>query len=293
MRLKKHFNAVRREQFPWVYDSPRDANDHPVAGLGQAFNQYTPRPHQGRTRPPPAPHGHGSQHRWNYCDQANEDHWRKYRRNLTGCDLNKICTGSSTVFDGIGDSTFHEVGQQYASKRKASKKSRPRWRVSDRKRRNCSLGWIPFKSRAATFKKGAVRFAGRSFRIWDSCGLDAYAIRAGCFAEDACGRWYFCVNATVETKPNTEGQPVGIDLGLKSAAVASNGVRCNAFRHRRPEQETAVAQRAKHKRRVMRLHAEVEDCRKYAQHKFSTAVVRSASVVCVGKVPVKLRTAGN
>ena len=25
---------------------------------------------------------------WNYCNQANRDHWRKHRRHLTGFDLN-------------------------------------------------------------------------------------------------------------------------------------------------------------------------------------------------------------
>ena len=230
---------------------------------------------------------------WNYCNQANKDHWRKYRRHLTGFDLNRLCTGSSPAFDLIGDSTLQEVGQHYASKRKASKKSRLRWRISNRKRRNYSLGWIPFKSRAATFKKGTVRFAGHSFHIWDSYGLDTYAFRAGCFAEDACGRWYFCANVNVPVQTDPNGQPVGIDLGLKNAAVASNGMRCNAGWYRRLEQKIAIAQRAKHKERVKRLHAKVKNCRKDAQHKFSAEVIRAASAVYVGNVPVKLLTAGN
>ena len=54
---------------------------------------------------------------WNYCNQANSDHWRKHRRHLTGFDLNKLCTGSGPAFDLIGDSTIQEVGQHYASKR--------------------------------------------------------------------------------------------------------------------------------------------------------------------------------
>ena len=40
MKLKKHFNAVKRERFPWLYDSPRDANAQPVANLGQAFRNF-------------------------------------------------------------------------------------------------------------------------------------------------------------------------------------------------------------------------------------------------------------
>ena len=50
---------------------------------------------------------------------------------------------------------------------------------------------------------------------------------------------------------------------------------------------------ATHKERVKRLHAKVRNCRKDAQHKFSTDVIRTASAVYVGNVPVKLLTSGN
>ena len=63
--------------------------------------------------------------------------------------------------------------------------------------------------------------------------------------------------------------------------------------YRRLEQKIATAQRARHENRVKRLHAKVKNCRKDAQHKFSTAAVRVASAVYVGNVPVKLLTKGN
>ena len=40
MKLKKHFNAIKGEQFPWVYDSPRDANAQPFANLGKAYKRF-------------------------------------------------------------------------------------------------------------------------------------------------------------------------------------------------------------------------------------------------------------
>ena len=185
---------------------------------------------------------------WNYCNQANRDHWRKRRWNLTGFDLNRLCTGSTTEFELIGDSTIQEVEQAYASKRKTAGKSRLHWRISNPRHRKYSLGWVPFKARAALFKNNAVRFAGHSFRVWDSHGLDNHAFQAGCFVEDACGRWYFCIIVKIEPQPNTEGQPVGIDMGLKEAAVASNGMRCGSRWYRRLEEQIAVAQRAGHKK---------------------------------------------
>ena len=38
--LKKQFNAVKREQFPWIMESPRDANSQPFADLGRAFSNF-------------------------------------------------------------------------------------------------------------------------------------------------------------------------------------------------------------------------------------------------------------
>ena len=229
---------------------------------------------------------------WNYCNQTNRKNWRNHRQHLTGFDLNKLCAGSSPNFQLIGDSTIQEVGQQFAAKQKAAGKKRLRWRSSNRSRRNYSLGWVPFKSRGATWKDNRVRFAGHDFNVWDSYGLGDYTFRAGCFAEDACGNWFFCINIQVQPQPSPDGQPIGIDLGLKEAAVASNGMHCSSGWYRKLEENIATAQRARHKLRVKRLHRKVKNCRKDAQHKFSTNIVRAASAVYVGNVPVKLLTKG-
>ena len=38
--LKKQSGAIKGEQFPWVYESPRDANAQPFANLGKAFVRF-------------------------------------------------------------------------------------------------------------------------------------------------------------------------------------------------------------------------------------------------------------
>lgn len=38
--LGKQFNQIKREQFPWVMESPRDANSQPFADLGRAFSNF-------------------------------------------------------------------------------------------------------------------------------------------------------------------------------------------------------------------------------------------------------------
>ena len=38
--LKKRFNAVKADLFPWIYESPRDANAQPFAHLDRAFRDF-------------------------------------------------------------------------------------------------------------------------------------------------------------------------------------------------------------------------------------------------------------
>lgn len=38
--LKKQFNAIKGSEFPWVLESPRDANSQPFADLGRAFSNF-------------------------------------------------------------------------------------------------------------------------------------------------------------------------------------------------------------------------------------------------------------
>lgn len=38
--MKKRFNALKRVQFPWMMESPRDANSQPFADLQKAFNAF-------------------------------------------------------------------------------------------------------------------------------------------------------------------------------------------------------------------------------------------------------------
>jgi putative transposase len=39
-KLKKQFNAVKKAEFPWVYESPRDANARPFTDLNAAFGNF-------------------------------------------------------------------------------------------------------------------------------------------------------------------------------------------------------------------------------------------------------------
>jgi putative transposase len=46
--LKKQWNAIKQEQFPWVYESPKDANQDPFDNLNTAWKKFWREGQQGK-----------------------------------------------------------------------------------------------------------------------------------------------------------------------------------------------------------------------------------------------------
>ena len=183
----------------------------------------------------------------------------------------------------IGAGTVQEVIAAHAKSRKQAKKNKLKWRCSGGSRR--ALGWVPFKSGAAVWMNGQIRFCGRYFKCWDSYGLSRYEFRAGSFSQDARGRWYFNVVVEVKITTRSETGQVGIDLGLKTTATCSNGAvltRQNCYRN--SEEKLGKAQRAHKKKQVRALHAQIKNRRADALHKFSHKIVKENSLIVVGNV---------
>ena len=217
---------------------------------------------------------------WNYCNGLSERLVRERREWPTGYDLHPYLVGSTACFEHIGSATIDEVRDVYAKSRRQACKARLAWRVSNPARRNYSLGWVPFKSRAASWRNGQVRFAGHFFHVWDSYGPSAYPFRAGAFVEDRRGRWYFTVQVALEVGDgNPAGLPLGIDPGLADVATTSDGLKCPSRRYRALESDIGKAQRHARttgkrtvaRRRVRALHAKVANRRKDDAHQFFAA----------------------
>lgn len=209
---------------------------------------------------------------WNYCNETSYRAIRERRQWLSGYDLQKLTNGFSKC-DGIhiGSPTVQQVCEDYAKARKQSIKVKLRWRVSNAKSSKYSLGWIPFKARALQYKAGQIVFAGQRLGLWGSYGLADYELRAGSFSEDSRGRWYVNVVVKVQAKASQATAAVGIDLGLKVAAVASSGQRVEGRFYRK-------------KRRVKAIHAKIANQRKDVLHKFSTAMVQQNAAIFMGDV---------
>ena len=225
---------------------------------------------------------------WNFCNETSRRAIRERHQWLSGYDLQKLTNGYSKC-DGIhiGSPTVQQVCEDYAKARKQFKKAKLRWRVSNPQSSKYSLGWIPFKARALQYKAGQIAFAGQKFSLWDSYGLADYELRAGSFSEDSRGRWYLNVVVKVQAKGSSATASVGIDLGLKEVAVASNGQRIEGRCYRQLEADLGMAQRAGKKRRVKAIHAKIANQRKDAIHKKTSSLVQEHAVIFVGNVNAK------
>ena len=222
---------------------------------------------------------------WNYCKDLNIHKYAVQKKYFNAFDFSYLLKGwSKTESNLIGNSSIQETASVCAGSFFQHKFVR--WRKSFGKKRN--LGWVPFKSRAAKFKKGKVFFAGNFFDVWDSYGLDKYTFRAGSFVEDSQGKWFFCVCVQeMDSTPEPIKNSVGIDLGLKTVATTSDGDKLDGRWYRNSEAKLAAAQRANKYKRIKAIHAKIKNRRKDAMHKFSRKLVNEYQNIFVGGVSSK------
>jgi IS605 OrfB family transposase len=220
---------------------------------------------------------------WNYVNELSYKHFQRTGKFFSAYDIAKYTAGASKEGLKVHSQTVQGVTEEYVTRRKQFKKAKLRWRVSRGSRK--SLGWIPFKVGAVTYRNGQLRYAGQFFSLWDSYGLADYKLRSGSFSQDARGRWY--VNLCVEVaEQKSEGiSSVGIDLGLKDFATLSTGEKIEARRiYRGAEQALAIAQRANKKQRRKAIHLQIANRRKDFLHKLSTRLVKEHGAIFVGNV---------
>lgn len=220
---------------------------------------------------------------WNFCNDRQKDALRFGRRWLTNFDLNNLTAGSSKEL-GLHSMTINAICKQYTDSR--SQKKRPYLRYRGKKH----LGWIPLRGANLKSEGDSFRFAGNTFRVFNSRVLPAGKIKDGTnFSRDSRGNWFLNIVIDVDTVAVGARQPikgVGIDLGLKTFATLSTGEKIEAKQiYRGAEQSLAVAQRAHKNRRVRAIHAQISNRRKDFHHKLSTRIVREFDYIAVGNVP--------
>src|SRR5262245_9056402 len=162
---------------------------------------------------------------WNHCCGAQRHAMKWQRKWPSAFDLVKLCTGAGKEL-GLHSDTVQTICRDFAARRDAIRRC-PRWRSAKK-----SLGWVPFIKRAVQVDGSRVTYLKRRFHVWLSREIGG-EIKAGCFVQDARGRWYVAFQCEVPDGLPTGAGEIGIDLGLKKLAACSDGTVVPALRHYR------------------------------------------------------------
>ena len=216
---------------------------------------------------------------WNYCNEVNQERWKKFGQPFSAFNLNKLTAGCAKDL-GLHSQTVQAICEEYAKSCKQHKKIKLKWRSQKR-----SLGWVPFKAVGVKVVGDTITYNGQKFRFWLSRPIEGI-IRLGSFSQDSRGHWF--VNLTMEEANKGRiktGKECGIDLGLKTMMTLSDGVEFSRENlTKKYEKELAKAQRARKKKRVTAIHAKIKNKRKDWNHKTSTRLVREYDKIVVGNV---------
>lgn len=228
---------------------------------------------------------------WNYCNETSFHAIRNHGKFLSAIDLKNLTSGSAKDL-GLNSVTVQSVCEEYFIRRAQFKKRKLRWRASRGAKR--SLGWIPFKANSVQVNGDRVCYLGHEYKIWLSRPIEG-RILSGSFSQDAQGHWYVnlaCEVSKLDHKHTAED--VGIDLGLKTSAVLSDGNLIeNKAEFRTLEKKLGKAQRAHKKKQAKKIHAKIKNKRRDFLHKETTKVAKTYHTVFVGDVNGKFVQSGN
>jgi putative transposase len=142
---------------------------------------------------------------WNFSQDLSLKVLEREHRFMSAYDMAPFTKGAAKEGLTLHSETVQVVSEEYCTRRRQFKKAKLRWRVSHGSRR--SLGWIPVKAVALSYKAGQVKYQGETLSLWDSYGLADYQLRAGSFAEDSRGRWYLNVTVDVKSQRHPQANP--------------------------------------------------------------------------------------
>jgi putative transposase len=166
-------------------------------------------------------------------------------------------------------------------------------------------------SQSATYVGTAFKWEGASLTlakmdeplniIWSRPLPDGCKPSTVTVSKDCAGRYFVSILVEEDILPlPVTAKMVGLDLGLKSMVITSDGVsHGNPKFFAKEEKQLARAQRrhakkkkgsknrAKARNIVARIHARIGDRRRDSQHQLSTQIIRENQVVCVQSLQVK------
>ena len=231
---------------------------------------------------------------WNYINDLSSRNVRRFNGKaiwLSGYDIQKYTAGF-THFAEINAGTIDCIAVEYATRRKQFKKSRLNWRASYGGRK--SLGWIPVKGSSIKYVNGCIKYAGYEYQLLDnSFELEGAKLGAGNFSQDATGRWFINVTVKLEDQAIKGAAAVGLDLGLKDSATASNGLTLHTKRFKVMQDKLAIAQRAEPKTKGQVAHEGRQQVAKLIKlgHTRKAETLKKRITIRAAKAPRQLKSA--
>lgn len=219
---------------------------------------------------------------WNYCNETSAKAIWSQHKWLSYFDFCTLMSGTPKSF-GLDTASRRSVAKQYTVARDKAKRHKLKWRTRK------SLGWIPCgasgKVRGATFT-----FMKRKFRFWKDREILG-KVKTATFAENAQCKWFvsFVCEVPDDVYAREHGdREIGIDLGLKTKAVCSDGVEYNRENlTKRYQERLANAQRAHKTKLTCAIHAKIKASRKDWNDKVSNELCRTSKVIVVGDIGTK------
>lgn len=215
---------------------------------------------------------------WNVLNAASRKKWKESRSYFHKFDpwYNKILNGASKellinseTIQGIRDQFHKDIRQQKKQLRFRGKKSSK---------------WIPFKNRTFKLHDGYFVYKKTRFNIWQSLKIKG-SIKSGSITMDATGRWFVNISYEAHEEKSSDGvSQVGIDLGIKSTAICSDGTELNVNDLKEIDKKIAKAQRARNFKRAKVLHVKKTNIKKDRFNKFALDLVKRNDLIAVGNV---------
>ena len=227
---------------------------------------------------------------WNYCRWISAKAILDQHKFLTPFDLINLVSGTTKADPQIkiGQSSINNTAKEYGIRRKQFNKLKLKMR--GRK----SLGWIPVKpEQLACRKDDRFRFCGKQIRLFEK--LPEGKLGEGCFTQDSLGDWYFCPtykNTNITTNYRSSGS-VGVDLGIKTVATASDGKVLESRFYRDTETRLSNLQRHNHRKQTKYLHRKIKRQREYSTHQFSNYLIKNYKEIYIGNVSFSFMKSGN
>lgn len=263
LALKKQFHAIRETAYPWTYDVTKCVVEGAFDDLGRAYSNFF----AGRAEYPT-------------YKKKGKSHESFYLSN------DKFTVGSQWIaIPGLGRFILDGRHQR-----------------SDRGKLKRTLGTVNLAEKLRFVEKGKATRPSTHRQSRKQVRCETVKILGATISCEA-GYWYVSIQVDIQReRPSTPLPVVGVDVGLKTAAVVSDGrvlenqkplahhlnklgklqrklSRCQKTTDAKTGKTTFSKNYQKQREKVARKHQQIAAIRRDAQHKFTTELARTAGTI--------------